>query len=266
VKNALKIFGFTFVVVAFYSYVGHWVPQKETYPPKTLEIRADLTTDEMVEIGQQIVAGKGTCLGCHTIGSEGGALRFPDLAGVGARAKSREEGHTDIDYLSEALYEPNAFIVPGFQPGMPTINKPPIGLTDQEILTVIAYLESLGGTPTVTMDTKLKWQGQTPAAPTPAAAPGAKMDGPTIVQTYLCVTCHNFADASHTVGPSLYDVGDRLTKAQLYEAVMDPDATIAKGFPAGVMPATLGASGFYDKISTQNLKTLVEYLASLKGH
>ena len=37
---------------------------------------------------------------------------------------------------------------------MPPINKPPIGLTDKEILCVIAYLQSLGGTPTVTLQTK----------------------------------------------------------------------------------------------------------------
>jgi hypothetical protein len=37
---------------------------------------------------------------------------------------------------------------------MPPINKPPIGLTDQEILCVIAYLQTLGGTPTVTLETK----------------------------------------------------------------------------------------------------------------
>ena len=49
------------------------------------------------------------------------------------------------------MYEPDAFIVPGFNPGMPVINKPPIGLTDQEILCVIAYLQTLGGTPTVTL-------------------------------------------------------------------------------------------------------------------
>ena len=36
---------------------------------------------------------------------------------------------------------------------MPAINKPPIGLTDQEILCVIAYLQTLGGTPTVTLQT-----------------------------------------------------------------------------------------------------------------
>jgi hypothetical protein len=45
--------------------------------------------------------------------------------------------------------------VPGFVAGMPVINKPPIGLTDPEILAVIAYLQSLGGKVTVTMESKV---------------------------------------------------------------------------------------------------------------
>jgi hypothetical protein len=64
------------------------------------------------------------------------------------------------------MYEPDAYIVPGFNPGMPVINKPPIGLTDQEILTVIAYLQSLGGTPTVTLQTTHRYMA---AVATPAA-------------------------------------------------------------------------------------------------
>ena len=51
---------------------------------------------------------------------------------------------------------------------MPTINKPPIGLTDQEILCVIAYLQTLGGTATVTLQTSHAYYtapGATPAAP-----------------------------------------------------------------------------------------------------
>ena len=57
---------------------------------------------------------------------------------------------------------------------MPAINKPPIGLTDQEILCVIAYLQTLGGTPTVTLQTKHHYNSGAAApgaAPAPAAAP-----------------------------------------------------------------------------------------------
>ena len=157
-KNFLKIFLFTLLVTGFYTYVGQMVPQTEVYPPKDREIKADMTTDEMVEAGQEIVGGKGTCMGCHTLGSDK-AGRFPDLGGIGARAASRKPGMSDVDYLAECLYAPNAYIVPGFNPGMPQINKAPIGLSDGEILAVIAYLQSLGGEPTVTMKTKLKYMG-----------------------------------------------------------------------------------------------------------
>jgi len=69
------------------------------------------------------------------------------------------------------MYEPNAYIVPGFVPGMPTINKPPVGLTDQEILCVIAYLQTLGGTPTVTLQTKHHYNGGTATTTTGGAPP-----------------------------------------------------------------------------------------------
>jgi Cytochrome c len=161
----------------FYTYVGQMVPQKEVQPPQEVAIRSDLTTPEMVKVGREIMDAKGLCFTCHTIGKSG-ALRFPDLEGVDVRAKSRVPGLNDVEYFAQTLYEPNAFIVPGFNPGMPTINQPPIGLTDQEILCVIAYLQTLGGTATVTLQTKHHYNGAAAAPggePAPAApsAPGA---------------------------------------------------------------------------------------------
>jgi hypothetical protein len=123
-------------------------------------------------VGQEIMNGKGLCFTCHTLGKTEGPYRFPDLSGVDARAKTREPGFSDIDYFAQTIYEPNAFIVPGFNPGMPVINKPPIGLTDQEILCVMAYLQTLGGTPTVTLQTSHHYYTP-PGAPGAPAAPGA---------------------------------------------------------------------------------------------
>jgi cytochrome c2 len=157
---------------AFYTYVGQMVPQKEVQPPQETVLAANLTTADMVAVGRQIMEGKGLCTTCHTTGKTG-ALRFPDLAGVAERAntRSKELGLTsDVDYFAQSMYEPDAYIVPGFNPGMPVINKPPIGLTDQEILCVIAYLQSLGGTPSVTLQTTHRYL-TTPAPggkPTPA--------------------------------------------------------------------------------------------------
>jgi hypothetical protein len=156
---------------SFYTYVGQMVPQKEVLPPQETVIRADLTTEDMVKVGQEIMNGKGLCFTCHTLGKTEGPFRFPDLSGVDARAKTREPGLSDIEYFAQAMYDPNGFVVPGFNPGMPTINKPPIGLTDQEILCVIAYLQTLGGMPTVTLQTSHRYY--TPAGAAPPGAPGA---------------------------------------------------------------------------------------------
>ncbi len=178
----VRIAGLVLATTAFYGYVGQMVPQKEVQPPAEIAVASDLSTADMVKVGRQIMEAKGFCFTCHTMGKSG-ALRFPDLEGVGARAKTRIPGLSDVDYLAQSLYEPNAFIVPGFNPGMPTISQPPIGLTDQEILTVIAYLQSLGGTPTVTLQTKHKYSGAggggaaAPAGAPPPAPAGAPKGG-----------------------------------------------------------------------------------------
>ena len=172
IPHTIRIGVLVVATTAFYGYVGQMVPQKEVQPPEETILKKDMTTSEMVTVGKQIMEGKGLCSTCHTIGKSG-ALRFPDLDGVAGRAATRVPGLNDVEYFAQSMYEPDKFIVPGFNPGMPTINKPPIGLTDQEILCVIAYLQSLGGTPNVTLATTHHYNAGT-AAPTPApkAEPG----------------------------------------------------------------------------------------------
>ena len=176
-----KLAALVVATTGFYTYVGQMVPQKEVYPPKETLIKADVTTAEMVTIGKEIFEGKGLCTTCHTIGKKAGPFRFPDLENVAVRAKTREPGLSDIDYFAQTMYEPDAFIVPGFNPGMPTINKPPIGLTDQEILCVMAFLQSLGGTPNVTLATSHRYIG--PGSAVTASAPAAASPSAGAVQT-----------------------------------------------------------------------------------
>ncbi|MCZ6649466.1 MAG: cytochrome c [Acidobacteria bacterium] len=149
----IKIVALVVGTCLFYSYVGHLVPQKEVLPPTEVIISADVTTDEMIAIGEEIAQGKGLCLTCHTLG-ESGSLRFPDLSGIGSLCTTRIPGKSGLEYLAQSLYEPDSYIVPGFNPGMPAIVRPPIGLTDDEILCVIAWLQSLGDEATVTLETR----------------------------------------------------------------------------------------------------------------
>ena len=161
----LRIGGLVLATTGFYAYVGQMVPQKEVQPPRETSLTGNLSTADMVPIGREIMETKGYCLTCHTIGKTTGPYRFPDLAGVDVRAKSRVPGLNDVEYFAQSMYEPTAYVVEGFPPAMPPINKPPIGLSDQEILCVIAYLQTLGGTPTVTLQTKHHYNSG-------AAAPG----------------------------------------------------------------------------------------------
>jgi len=162
VPVGLRILVLIVGATGFYTLVGGLVPQKEVQPPKETELKKEMTADELTKAGKDIMEGKGLCTTCHTFGKSG-ALRFPDLAGIGARAATRRPGHSDVQYLAESIYDPNVFIVPGFNPGMPVINKPPIGLSDQEILAVIAYLQSQGGKVTVTLQSKV-WPLEAAAA------------------------------------------------------------------------------------------------------
>ena len=140
---------------AFYMYLGQIVPQKEVHPPPPVLINAEMTTEDLIEVGSELANGKGQCLAaCHLIGSSGPS-RYPDLGGIGQRAATRIEGLTDVEYLAQSLYEPGSFVVPGYEDGMQPMNEPPISLSDDEIKAVIAWLQSLGGTPSVTLDTEL---------------------------------------------------------------------------------------------------------------
>ncbi len=239
---------------AFYTYVGQLVPQKEVHPPQVVEIAKNVSTAQMVEIGKGIFEGKGICTTCHTLGRSG-ALRFPDLQGVGARAGSRVPGLSDLQYLAQSLYHPDTFIVPGFNPGMPTVNKAPIGLTDDEIKTVIAFLQSLGGTPSITMETDLHG-GDVTAAPAaaPAAASASAASAAAAAATPLvtmgCQSCHRLDRPGVQNGaPSLFDAGARLSRAQLWVGV-----TEHKNRPASLENATL-----------KELQALVDEMTQRKG-
>lgn len=263
-RHTFGIALFTVLVTAFYGYVGQLVPQKESYPPESIEVRVDLTTSEMVDVGREIYEGEGTCISCHTIGANEPG-RFPDLAGIGAKASSRREGLSDVEYLAESMYEPDLFIIDGFNPGMLPVDKPPISLSLQEVLAVIAYLQSLGGTPTVTMRTKLNYTTAISQSAVAEDTADEEMGGEALLTAHGCTACHHLAEPIKLVGPSLFDVGKRLSRGEIYESLMDPDAEIAEGYLPGLMSATMNSSGFYEEVTLKQLESMVNHMASLGG-
>src|SRR5688500_13079347 len=103
IPHVIRIGALVLATTAFYGYVGQLVPQKEVQPPQEIALSSDMTTADMVKVGGELMAGKGLCLTCHTIGKTG-PLRFPDLEGIGARAGSRVPGLTDVEYMAQSLY------------------------------------------------------------------------------------------------------------------------------------------------------------------
>lgn len=75
-----------------------------------------------------------------------------------------------------------------------------------------------------------------------------------------CGACHKLADAgsSGTTGPDLDTVLTGMSEDQIRTDIVDPDAEIASGFQAGIMPPNFG-----DTLSQQQLDGLVAYLATV---
>jgi cytochrome c oxidase subunit II len=81
------------------------------------------------------------CASCHQ--SDGGLARCPPVAGLFGREVKLTGGATiaaDEDYLRESILRPNAKVVAGFQPLMPSFD----GQVDEEqLIQLIAYIKSL---------------------------------------------------------------------------------------------------------------------------
>jgi cytochrome c2 len=279
-RTFLKVFAFNIVIIAFFLYVGNSIPQLRQDPPKELVLAEDAPIEDFVRAGQDIFYGKGTCALCHEIGKKG--ERCPDLAGVGERAQTRihEERYkgkatTGAEYIVESVMDPTAYVVEGYQPSMPPVGRQ---LNDLELVAVVAFLQSQGGEVTVNGHSRFpKWRGEGGGAATAAAAPApapaaattaaatSGASGPELVQQWGCTSCHNFDKPEKLVGPSLWDIGARKDANYIRESILDPDAVVVEGFPAGLMKGTLDGEGFYQKVPLQDLNTIVSYLASLKG-
>jgi len=275
-RTFLKVFAFNILIIAFFLYVGNSIPQLRQDPPKELVLAADASTEDFVRAGQDIFYGKGTCALCHEIGKKG--ERCPDLAGVGERADTRikEERYkgkaaNGAEYIVESVMEPTAYVVEGYQPSMPPVGRQ---LNDLELVAVVSFLQSQGGEVTVNGQSHFpKWRGEgggaAPAAagpaPAMAAAAPSGASGQELVQQWGCIACHKFDGPEKLVGPSLWDIGARKDANYIRESILQPDAVVVEGFPAGLMKGTLDGSGFYQKAPLQDFNAIVDYLTSLKG-
>ena len=253
------------IVMGSYSGYANYIPQIESKPPQELSLEGgNVTPAQLVKAGEEIYKTKGTCEICHRIGQKG--TRAPDLAGVGGRAAKTKPGMTAKAYLIESLINPSAFIVEGYPPIMPAVDKPPIALNRSELWALTAFLESLGGTVDVALN-DIPASAGAGGEGGGGAATEVKMPGDAAAGKGVftgkggCLACHKAKDIPGSpVGPDLSQIAKIQTPDYIMRKILDPKGmgTVA-GFPPGVMPQTFG-----QVLTSKEYVDLVAFLLTLK--
>lgn len=214
-----------------------------------------------VENGDAIFWGAGKCHTCHAVGPRGRSVRGPNLGlsadgdemAVRAVARARERaaalgrGMSATEYLVESLTNPSAYVVQGYKDEMPIIYAPPISLDPDGLISVVLYLQSVGGTPDLNA---IALPPQALAAP---RADGNRwepyVEGDSLRGRALffdasgpaaCVTCHRVGDEGGEVGPDITSVAGTRTAEFIVESILRPSASIANGYETVVIETTTG--------------------------
>jgi cytochrome c oxidase subunit 2 len=120
--------------------IVHPVGEFETWLEKASNFLETMTP---VDAGRKLFQVRG-CQQCHSV--DGSAKTGPSLLGVFGHEQALAGGSSvvaDENYIRESILEPQAKVVAGFDPVMPTYQG---RLSDPEIMAIIEYLKSLDGT------------------------------------------------------------------------------------------------------------------------
>jgi cytochrome c oxidase subunit 2 len=100
--------------------------------------------DSMASQGEKLFANSG-CSSCHRLDMQGRCPNLANLYGSSVQLAGGAVATVDDAYIRESILNPGAKIHAGFQNIMPSYQGQ---LTEQDILKLIAYIRSLGGTQT----------------------------------------------------------------------------------------------------------------------
>jgi len=187
--------------------------------------------------GRQLFAAN--CAGCHVLAQAGSTGQLgPDLD---AAFEAAREAGMDANTIHGVVARQIAFPRPASTDDS-YVFMPANIVTGQDAQDVAAYVASVAGVPGI----------EPPKVPGP---PGAQ-----IFFDNGCAGCHTLSvvGAAGTTGPNLDDAVPDLSESDLETAIRQPDAEIAPGFPAGVMPA-------YTSLTDEELKELIQFLLDCAG-
>ncbi len=267
VTNA-KIVGIVLGTLALYTLIANKIPQVQSEVPQALSLGANVTSEQLVAAGERVFNGIGGCPTCHGLGTRAPNL-LTDEKGtgpIGVRCAKREPDKSCKQYLYESLDNPTAYVVSGYQPIMPVMTKQ---LSPEQVWSVIAFLESQGGTVDVTGDDIAKAKQLTPGAspgnpggnPGGVAFAGGSTDPKAIIQAAGCLVCHKLDGQGQVIAPDLTHVGSRREAESIRRKILDPASSITKGYEklAGIMPKSFGTM-----MNAAQLEALAQYLATHK--
>jgi putative heme-binding domain-containing protein len=149
-------------------------------------VQAAVRGAEELEKGKRLYQGQ--CARCHGIGGGGGegpALNQPKLG--------RGAGDKELTALIKS--------------GIPAQGMPAARMSDGEVSHLLAYIRSLGRTPT-------------------PPAPGNPQRGMAIYEAAACALCHIIRGSGSGFGPELTEIGMRRAPEHLKQSVIDPGASL----------------------------------------
>src|SRR5512146_546991 len=176
------------------------------------------------------------CGVCHTLAQAGTTAQVgPNLDDAFAAARAAGETGSTIEGIVKAQVE-----YPRPSNSNPAVSMPADVVTGKDLEDVAAYVGRYAGVPGA-------------APPKAEGGPGAQ-----IFASNGCGGCHTLsaANAGGVAGPNLDEVLPGQSAAMIKESIVDPNAKIAKGYPANVMPPNFGTV-----LSPTELEQLVEYLS-----
>ena len=270
VKQFLAVIGFSLLTIAgFAGFSNYGIPRIEPAPPPVQE-KIDLsamTMDQFVALGDRVLNGKGTCKLCHNELGRAPMLEqiIPNAEKRLADARYKGEAHDLEGYILESMVDPSAYVVVGFGKSgsndtvspMPDVSGGSIGLSEAELLAVIAYLQDSGG---AEVTVQIPTDAGNAATEEVSAEERTPLEDPLEISAQFgCGACHIIGEDEGDIGPNLTKIGATRDKDYLRRAILYPNAEIAEGFEADIMPDDLG-----DTMFAVEVERMAEYLAGLK--
>jgi mono/diheme cytochrome c family protein len=196
------------------------------------------------------------CIGCHGENGlgDGEAAQF-----LNPKPRNFVDGQYKYFHFGEPGPLPaDASLEVTIRNGIPGSAMPAFPLlADQEIVDVTSYIKSL------------RAGGWVEPEPIQAASGAVSIEGTTGEELFVnagCNGCHQLdvLGAVGGVGPSLNNVGGRLSPEEIAQSIMEPNAVIAENCPAGPCPENVMPQNFGERLTEEQINTLAEYLSEQK--